>query len=96
MRRTHPNLQISQGSCAGDSRVQLAMGVAREEGRIKSGSLDFYRTALPAGPILVLGFICLEGKEVSAFGAWQCKCRLSPISQPPIPAYSQLSRNVVY
>ena len=39
--------------------------MAQEEARIKPGSLDFYRAALPAGPILVLGFICLEGLEVS-------------------------------
>jgi hypothetical protein len=40
--------------------------MAGEEARIKPGSLDFYRAALPAGPILVLGFICLEGAEVGA------------------------------
>ena len=40
--------------------------MAQEEARIKAGSLAFYRTALPAGPVLVLGFMCLEGKEVSS------------------------------
>lgn len=43
------------------------MSTAQEEARIGAGSLDFYRTALPAGPILVLGFMCLEGKEVSSW-----------------------------
>lgn len=40
--------------------------MAQEEARIKPRSLNFYRAAMPAGPILVLGFICLEGVEVSA------------------------------
>lgn len=42
--------------------------MAQEEAKIKAGSLEFYRMALPAGPILVLGFLCLEGKEVCISG----------------------------
>lgn len=44
--------------------VEVAEGLAQEEARIQTGSLEFYRAGLPAGPILVLGFLCLEGKEV--------------------------------
>ena len=44
------------------------MSVAQEEAKVKAGCLEFYRMALPAGPILVLGFLCLEGKEVSSSG----------------------------
>ena len=51
---------------AGEKGAAIAAGMAQEEARIKPGSLHFYRAALPAGPILVLGFICLEGVEVSA------------------------------
>ena len=53
---------------AGESRVQVAMSITQEEAKIKAGSLEFYRIALPAGPILVLGFMCLEGREVSSYG----------------------------
>ncbi len=42
--------------------------MAQEEAKVKAGSLEFYRMALPAGPVLVLGFLCLEGKEVSSSG----------------------------
>ena len=40
------------------------MEAAQQEARIRAGSLDFYRVCLPAVPILILGFLCLEGKEV--------------------------------
>lgn len=40
------------------------MEAAQQEARIRAGSLDFYRVCLPAVPILIMGFLCLEGKEV--------------------------------
>ena len=48
----------------GDRGCEAAMQAAQQEARIKAGSLDFYRVCLPAVPILILGFLCLEGKEV--------------------------------
>ena len=76
---SHPGAQLNKSWIgAGESRVQVAMSMAQEEARIKAGSLAFYRTALPAGPVLVLGFMCLEGKEVSncepaVWGTVSCK-----------------------
>ena len=48
----------------GDRGCEVAMEAAQQEARVRAGSLDFYRVCLPAVPILILGFLCLEGKEV--------------------------------
>lgn len=49
---------------AGKQAAGLLGSAAEQEAKLGGASLEFYRAALPAFPVLLAGFLCGEGREL--------------------------------